>query len=252
MSIILNTVLIFRRSEVTVKTLRTALILVGLGLSFGASANASVINLLSGNGTAGGPVPGTGADARVQVYTGSTPTNGTIPFTPITNPSYTPASVVVANPAWTASISNSAGTAAQWDAVSPTGATTSSSSAIYAYSFNETDASIGAATLSGSYAADDNIGMIWLNGNVLTGLLPGTFTSATTLAPINISSYLTTGSNTLYIEDVNTNGGPSGVLFSFNISNTLSAVPEPSSIAMVSIAGLMAAGFYARRKRSIA
>ncbi len=234
----------------TVKTLRTALILVGLGLSFGASANASVINLLSGNGTAGGPVPGTGADARVQVY--SNGTNGTIPFTPITNPSYTPASVVVANPNWTATISNSSGTAAKWDALSPSGATTNSSSSIYAISFNVTDATIGAATLSGLYAADDTVGMIWLNGTALTGQLPGTFTAATTLAPINISSYLTTGSNTLYIEDVNTNGGPSGILFSFDITNNLSTVPEPSSIAMVSIAGLMAAGFYARRKRSIA
>jgi hypothetical protein len=57
------------------------------------------------------------------------------------------------------------------------------------------------------------------------------------------------GTNTLYIEDDNT-GGPSGLIYNLNIST--STVPEPSSLAMVGIAGLMGAGFFARRKRSIA
>ena len=218
------------------KTLRTALVLAGLGL-FGASANAGVINLVSGQGTVGG------SDSAVSVLTGpyNTPMPSPIDFNLA---DYKAASVVAPIAPWTATIAG-----AQWDSVSPVGNTGNNGlTAIYAISFTEAS-TFPIATLSGLYAVDDFIGRVWLNGTlIINNTLTGSFTSTNTLAPVDISSTLTAGTNTLYIENLNTGGGPSGILF--NLQITTNTVPEPTSLAMVGIAGLAGFGYAVRRKRA--
>jgi hypothetical protein len=214
------------------------LVLVGLGLGFVSSANAELINLVSGVGTPGG------ADSKVKELTGNY--TGSVPFQLIGSGNYVNATVVAPYPTW-ATLGG-----AQWDSVSATGngipTGSNGASAIYAETFT-TNSAFVIASLSGSYAVDNGIANIWLNGTLISGALPGSYDTVSTLAPINIASALLLGTNTLYIEDDNT-GGPSGLIYNLNIST--STVPEPSSLAMVGIAGLMGAGFFARRKRSIA
>ncbi len=233
-----------------VKTVRTALVLASL--SFAATANAGVINLVSGQGTIGG------TDSAVKMLVG--PTSGDFPTTPSFDVS-TYQSAFVANPnpnSWVHPSSTPALGAAQWDVTSVQSngnPGTLGNTAIYAISIGPVG-SVLSATLGGVYAVDNSINHIWVgngSGTVTeitpSGFVSGSFGAITTLSSIDITSYLSaTGPNYLYIEGYNTDG-PSGLVFNLSVNTS---VPEPSSLAMVAIAGLSGLGFYARRKRSIA
>jgi hypothetical protein len=233
---------------VIVKTLKTALVLVGLGLSFGGQAQASFspITLVSGNST-----PGT-VDTKVT-YVANPAGNGTFAtFNDSTLASATTSAYTVTpNASWTTAISG-----AQWDSTSATGngySYNASVTAIYAITFNVTSL-VDPVYISGSFEADNYMNGIYVDhtANQIAGTVTSdpSFNSPTTITNVNISSFLTLGTNTLYFYDVNapSTGGPAGVLFNL----TLTSVPEPSSIVLVGIAGLMGLGFHARRKRAIA
>jgi hypothetical protein len=221
---------------VTVKTLKMALVLAGL--AFGTSANAAFtpITLVSGNGSIGG------TDSLVSFTAGpSTGEFTTLPFTPGT----TAAQIVSPNQAWT-SIAG-----AKWVSTVNTGNAYGGVTALYSINFST--AGLGAGVplyLSGLVAADDTLTGIYVDGHLISGTSGATYTSASTIATTDISSLLSAGtSHTLYFDDNQTvAGSAAGVLFSV----TLTTVPEPSSLAMVGIAGLMGVGALVRRKRSIA
>jgi hypothetical protein len=223
----------------TVKTLRSALAIIGLGLVFAAPANAGFGTYVSGNGTAGT------TDTAVTFVAG--PQTGAfvgpLPFGSATTPAY----VVTPNNNWTATIAG-----AQWDSINPAANQYQGSTALYAINVGTFTAAqiAGGISLTGLVSADDTVGGIYVNGTQVVGQLTNTYTSAASVSVGNISSLLTTtGPNILYVYDINQNAGSaSGVLFSL----TLTSVPEPSSIIMVGLAGLVGVGLKVRRKRSIA
>jgi hypothetical protein len=240
---------------VLVKTLRSALLIAGVAISFGASAHAGITSVVSGNGAVGSQ------DGAVSFLLG--PPTGT--FTPTFNnaANYTPAQVVTPNPNWVSNAAYDAatGTAAKWDSTAQNVPSSSGNSAVYAIALGGAGGlgSSLAAILTGSFASDDFLTSIWLNGNLIYSYNPptgavGMFLAPNSLGTISISSAFinATSQNYLYLEDDNdpATGGPAGLIF--NLSVTTTTVPEPSSIAMVGIAGLMGVGAYVRRKRSIA
>jgi hypothetical protein len=228
----------------TVKTLKTALALVGLSLSFAASANAafSPITLVSGNGTLGGGGTVAVTDSIVKFAAGPQTGDfvGPLPFASATNTAY----VVPPNPGWTAVIGG-----AQWDSVASYGSSYGGTTALYAYTYTITSAPTSTLFLGGMLSSDDSISGIYIDGTLVSGPIAGTYTTATTLGLTALTAAESTvGSHTLYIDAVNQNPGTaSGVLFSL----TLTTVPEPSSIILVGLAGLVGVGYQIRRKRAI-
>lgn len=223
----------------TVKTLRSALAIIGLGLVFAAPANAGFGTYVSGNGPTG--TTDTAVTFVAGPQTGSFV--GPLPFGSATTPAY----VVTPNAGWTATIGG-----AQWDSIASYGSAYGGTTALYAINVGTFTAGQLAAPifLSGLVSADDTVGGIYINGTQVVGPLSNTYTSAASVGPINVASLLTSsGPNILYVYDINQNpGSASGVLFSLS----LSPVPEPSSIIMVGLAGLVGVGLKVRRKRSIA
>jgi hypothetical protein len=229
----------------TVKTLKTALALVGLSLSFAASANAAFtpITLVSGNGTLAGGGTIAVPDSVVKFAAGPQTGDfvGALPFASATNTAY----VVPPNLGWTAVIGG-----AQWDSIAPYSFAYGGTTALYAETYTITTAPTSTLFLVGSISADDQIGGIYIDGTLVSGPLAGTYTSVTAVGPIALTAAESTvGSHTLYIDAVNQNPGTaSGVLFSL----TLTTVPEPSSIILVGLAGLVGVGYQIRRKRATA
>jgi hypothetical protein len=228
-----------------------SLALTGVGLVFAAqdssasftpSAGFTPITLVSGNGTLGGGGTVAVTDSIVKFAAGPQTGDfvGPLPFASATNTAY----VVPPNPGWTATIGG-----AQWDSIAPYSFAYGGTTALYAETYTITTAPTSTLFLVGSISADDQIGGIYIDGTLVSGPLAGTYTSVTAVGPIALTAAESTvGSHTLYIDAVNQNPGTaSGVLFSL----TLTTVPEPSSIILVGLAGLVGVGYQIRRKRAI-
>ncbi len=240
----------------TVKSIISGLVLVGLGLMVEGSANAGFFV----SGAAG---------------VGNTDTNTTYFANPAGNGEFTAPSAnlpaALAGPAasivnpfsdqygdnWYAgTTTNAAGTANWVSTVSTTGnAPGQGSTAIYAIYLGSLSPTAGPEVLTISLAADNVVSYVWINNssNVVATNLTTYFSHLTTFTYTISASEITAGSNYLYIDVVNTGGpspsNPSGLIY----AGSIVPVPEPASMAMVAIGGLMGVvGFRARRKLSIA
>jgi hypothetical protein len=164
------------------------------------------------------------------------------------------AAVLTTTPFYTtASVLTTAG--AEWIGTSP-GAGNGSTpgyTALYAISFTIPDAFVS-GTLSLNYEVDNALGDtnagVYLNGTALpssTGIPCGvnvacaaSFDGLQTYTDNNVTADLVQGTNWLYLDGVNL-GAEDGVIFSATIStvNSVSAVPESSSVVLLSILMLM-------------
>ncbi|MDH3717481.1 MAG: PEP-CTERM sorting domain-containing protein [Planctomycetota bacterium] len=95
----------------------------------------------------------------------------------------------------------------------------------------------------------DDDGQVWVNGTLVTddsdgGTGGGPYTT-------DILSALTTGDNVIAVKGHNTFGGGFGVLaFGGSVDSTpATALPEPSTLALSSILGLLSLGMTGRRRR---
>jgi hypothetical protein len=141
------------------------------------------------------------------------------------------------NPAWTPNTST-----ADWISPGSSGNTSwPAGSYTYQTTFTLTAGeSPSTAQLSGLWTSD-NDSCIWLNGaNTGDCISTGAFGS---LNPFSITSGFMAGTNTLQFV-VDNLGGPSGVIA--EVSGTVSAVPEPSSLLLLGTA-LASAGLLYRR-----
>jgi len=111
--------------------------------------------------------------------------------------------------------------------------------------------SITGAEIEIEYAADDNL-EIEVDGTPIVGPGAGGYGSVTTTALINVVADLHTGAgNTVTFIADNSEGGPTGLLASFELENvTLGpSTPEPATMGIVGIALLGLGTWRARRKR---
>jgi MYXO-CTERM domain-containing protein len=221
---------------------------------FGASAAHAdqIITLHSGNGSIGG------ADSAISMLVG--PPNSAFAnaftATDFAAASTGPAATIISrNASWlyTPAFSDPS---AQWVSTSSGGAT-EGSSALYAIDFTITDAFLTAATLDLTYALDNILGGgpnqgLFINGVALPGSTnfnSGNYAVESNFVSADISSLLTLGTNTLYI-NVNDVGGPAGLLFHATITTTGSndaPVPAPGALGLLGL-GLAALGAIHRRR----
>ncbi len=189
--------------------------------------SATTLTIRSGNGSIGGN------DSLVHVLTG--PTTGA--FGHVFGPSDFAAAqsspeafIVVPNALWIAGLS--ADPSAKW--VSSVNNSLFGNTALYAVSFQISSA-FTAATLAVNYAVDDGIGDgygdsygnsgIYLNGSaVCGGSLPIGFSQEHPVNCGDVTQFLHTGTNWLYIEDGNA-AGAAGLLFSATVATTAATGP---------------------------
>ncbi len=222
-----------------------------------AVTSAGLVTVRSGNGVIGG------TDSAITFLGGPINNGFTAPLNAgnLTSAAGGPAAFVIPNNSnWAVDL----GTSAKWigpSATSSTAAyTNAGQTALYAVNFNVGPIQ-GPTTLTFTFIADNYIGGnpadgtgataanagLFINGNALAGstLANPNFFIPSTLT-FDISSFVTSGNNTLYINQTNT-GGWSGLIFDATIN---SAVPEPSTVLMGGTAGLFGLIAYRRRKRA--
>lgn len=119
-------------------------------------------------------------------------------------------------------------------------------SALYAISFVLPQ--VSSASLYLEYAVDDALGFNATNGAFINGTsLNNLFTAGSgTYSNSDITPYLTTGTNTLYLYDYNA-GGPAAIKFSATVDFT--AVPEPSTYTLFGL-GALGLIIVARRRQA--
>lgn len=236
------------------------------GFLLASASQAAVITLRSGNGTAPGTPATPVLDPAVTVLQGAAVGD----FAPLAAGDFAaakagPAAFVVApHPQWITPAA-SVDPLAQWVSVTANGSANLASnpagsfSGLYAISFNISGAALTSAVLNLTAYADNVLGGInnggvnqgiYLNGVALLGS-SGTGTQgyiaagAKTLTNVNILPLLVAGVNTLYFDVVNTNTGPSGLMFSGVITTTQVAVPVSGVAGLLAVGMLMV--FAARR-----
>jgi MYXO-CTERM domain-containing protein len=218
-----------------------------------ASANAQadqIITLHSGNGTVGG------VDSAITFLAGPANSGFASPFTAtdFANASAGPAArIITPNGAWGA-----LPPPAQWIGTNATAGTVEGPSALYAINFAITDAVVTSATLNFDFLVDNILGSVssfgsdeglFINGVALAGSSGGGFAGTFNFTSGDISSLLTTGVNTLYI-NVTDVGGPAGLLFNATITttgNNDAPVPAPGALGLLGL-GLAALGAIRRRR----
>jgi hypothetical protein len=178
---------------------------------------------------------------------GSTTTDFPAPFTPaqFTAARTGPAAFALSSTPFYIPASDIPG--AVWIGTNANAGASTGDTALYALSF--TLPSLSAASLTLSYAVDNDLGDtnpgIYINGTALpnsTGIpcgpgvaCGGAFGSVNTYTDASIASLLVSGTNTIYFDAVNL-GEEAGLLFSADITYTPSsptAVPEPSSLLLL-------------------
>jgi len=167
-------------------------------------------------------------------------------YTLISNPTGVTETAVAttADPLWIANT-----TTASWISPGPSGLTSwDAGDYDYRTTFNLTGDNPATADLSGDWTSD-NQGCIYLNG-ANTGVCTGNADFGS-LEAFSLSTGFISGVNTLDFIVDNT-GGPTGVLtedLSVTASATPSAVPEPSSLALLATGALSCLGGLSRRLR---
>jgi hypothetical protein len=216
-------------------------------VAIGAAANAQ-ISFQSGNGTVGGH------DSRITVLEGPS----TADFSTLTGADFNDAkhgkhAVILPSLAsgWVSRLGG--GSTAEWVGLSSTAGNNSyaSDTALYAISF-DVQHKISDAVLDLTFSVDDQLG-----GSNNEGLFIDGHAIANSNSPvlwdgqIASDSYnlgtLNRGEHTLYLDVVNSGGGPSGVIFQGQIQSACQSVPEPAPIAILGVGAL---GFIRRRRAS--
>jgi len=129
---------------------------------------------------------------------------------------------------------------ARWISSDPNGAQGGSFTALYALDFTLPE--FTDASLHLEFSADQTLGTtadngVFLNGTALTGSGGGNYSQVLTFDFLDVSSLLHSGTNILYLYNVNY-GGPSGVMFDATFSYTPAPVPEPTTATLFGLSAL--------------
>jgi hypothetical protein len=113
----------------------------------------------------------------------------------------------------------------------------------YTTTFSLTGLTPGTASITGKLSADDQVVGVELNGVLVSPPITTPDQSYTTLQSFSITSGFVSGTNTLEFLTMNTHGVVTG--FIADMTGTATAVPEPTSIALL---GIGISGFLALRR----
>ena len=242
-----------RRHVISLAILTAFVTMIGVMPSAG---QLQIVNLISGdNAGIGNPDPSTtflGGSQESPLSTSAfTPANFLSAQTGAHAWVVYPYSTAWVNPATTAPL---AGSGAQWISTVYSGSGGgggNAPTALYAQTFTLGPSPWG-ATLNFSWAADDLLGDsqnpagVYINGNPITAITGGGFTSVSTVTGIFIPpTDLNNGVNTLYVYDRDAQGVVAGVVY----DGMLTVIPEPSSLALAGM-GLAALAAVVRTRSS--
>lgn len=222
------------------------------------SVSATVINLISGNGSVGN------ADSDISFLLGPVDSGFGATFTAadFANASSGPAAqIITRNGNWldpSAFNGNAAlGTNAQWISDSQNGAS-QGFTALYAIDFFNPFSENLAGVLDFYWSVDNDLGAnlfgntgLYINGSAVLGSpTGGSFGNNTPALGLDIGSLLVAGTNTLFI-NARDFGGPGGLLFSAKltidgVNNPPSSVSTPSALLLI---GLGFLGVIVRKRK---
>lgn len=134
------------------------------------------------------------------------------------------------------------------DWIAPVANVTNNGNAPYTFSitFNLTNAQLPTAALSGSWAIDD-AGTLSLNGTQIASLSSGAWTSLTAFtAP---SADFVVGANTLTMTVTSSDNFKEAARLTGSVTSAVSATPEPSSLLLFGLGGLLAGVAGLKRSR---
>jgi hypothetical protein len=200
-------------------TRRSLLLALGLAAALASSqARAASITTLFSTGVdaTGAPLAPNTPDSHYVMAAGSV--DGTAGLTPFVVPPGFPI------PPWAANTAT-----AQW--ITPRLPEGVNGAFNYTTTFNLTGFTASTASITGTLSADDQVVGVELNGVLVVPPITTPDQSFTTLHPFNINSGFVSGLNTLEFLTMNNHGAVTG--FIADMTGTVAAVPEPTSLAML-------------------